>query len=201
MKLTRTKILVALVFAGGVGAFAQTNNNVPRATDYAAFSRFISDRNIFDPNRQPHYTSSRPRTTRPRTRPSPSAPAFTLVGTMGYAKGMFAFFSGNNEDLKKVLPVAEQIAGYTVADIVPGHVTLVSTNQEKLQLVVGDMLRQENGKWALVGPGEVLVEESTSGTAASSPSGSETSAAASASAAEPNDILKKLMEKRAKETQ
>ena len=46
--------LLALALSGGHAAFAQSNG-VPGPQDYAAFSHFITDRNIFDPNRVPHY--------------------------------------------------------------------------------------------------------------------------------------------------
>ena len=201
MKLPRTKIILALALAGGTLASAQTNG-VPRATDYAAFSRFITERNIFDPNRQPHYTSTRPRTRTTARTHSPSAPAFTFVGTMSYEKGLFAFFSGNNADLKKVLPVTEKIAGYTVAEIAPGRVTLESADQkQKLELKVGDVMREENGKWRLSGSGEVPAGDSTSAAETGSSSGGENPAAATSSASEPNDVLKRLMEKREKESQ
>ena len=32
-----------------------------------------------------------------------NTPTFTLVGTMSYEKGMFAFFDGNQSNLRKVL--------------------------------------------------------------------------------------------------
>ena len=200
MKRLRKTTLLALMLAGGFGAFAQTNN-IPRATDFSAFSRFVTDRNIFDPNRQPHYTSSR---TRPKTTlrtHSPSAPAFTLVGTMSYEKGLFAFFSGNDADLKKVLPATGKIAGYTVVEIAPGRVTLTTTNTiEKLELKVGDVVRQENGKWQLSGTTETPAGESASATGTTNAPGSENPAATASPALEQNDVLKRLMEKRAKET-
>ena len=202
MKQPRTKIILALALAGGFAAFAQTNNGVPRATDYTTFSRFVTERNIFDPNRQPHYTSSRTRVRTTTRTHSSSAPAFTLVGTMSYEKGLFAFFSGNNEDLKKVLPVAEKIADYTVTQIIPGRVTLESADKKTtLHLRVGDVMRQENGKWEWSGSGEVPAGESISAPETSSSASGESSAAAAAPASEPNSILKQLMEKRAKESQ
>ena len=86
MKTMRTKLFLALVLTlVSEGAFAQTNKTIPGPTDYASFSKFVTDRNIFDPARQPHYTSSRTRTTRTRTRTSSSALAFTLVGKIGRA--------------------------------------------------------------------------------------------------------------------
>lgn len=206
MKTMRTKLFLALVLAlVSEGAFAQTNKTIPGPTDYAAFSKFVTDRNIFDPSRQPHYTSSRTRTTRARARTSSSAPAFTLVGTMEYEKGMFAFFSGNSEELKKAMPVSQKIAGYTVTDIAYGRVTLESADKkQKLELKVGDVMREENGGWQLAGQGEVpagtsLTEPDASAAAeGSSTSSSESGAPASASA--PNDILKRLMEKREQES-
>ncbi len=199
---SRTSIILALVLTGGLGALAQSANPVPGPADYASFSRFVTERNIFDPNRQPHYTSGRP-TTRPRTHSS-SAPAFTLVGTMAYEKGMFAFFSGNSEELKQVLPVAGSIAGYTVADISYGHVTLETTNTStngngRLELKVGDVMREESGKWQQAGAGDIVVDSSPDASGSTGAAGSP--AAPGSSASPPNDILKRLMEQRAKENQ
>ena len=121
---------------------------------------------------------------------------------MSYEKGLFAFFSGNNEDLKKVLPVAQKIAGYTLTQITPGRVTLESTDsKEKLQLQVGDVMRQEGGKWAWSGAGEVPAGDSTSTAEPASAASSDSPAATISPASEPNDVLRKLMEKRAKESQ
>jgi hypothetical protein len=202
MKPLRIKNILALALAGGLSAFAQTNGNqTPGPTDYAQFSRFVAARNIFDPNRQPHYTSSRPRTRTTRMH-SPSTPAFTFVGTMSYEKGLFAFFSGNSDELKQVLPVGQKIAGYTVTQVSPGRVTLAAADKkENLQLRIGDVMRQENGKWELSGSGEVPAGDSTSTPEAASAASDDSPAAASSPASEPNDILKKLMEKRAKESQ
>jgi hypothetical protein len=202
MKPMRAKLFCALaVVLTAAGAFAQSNRQVPGPTDYTAFSQFITDRNIFDPNRQPHDTS-RPHFTRPTTTIPASAPAFTLVGTMSYQKGIFAFFNGNQDDLKKALSVSEKIAGYMVAKIDYGRVTLEATNQDQqLELKVGDVMREENGKWEMTGPGDLSIGTSSTGTdagaAPANTSGGTGTTPASASA--PNDILKRLMEKREQE--
>ncbi|MEI7532961.1 MAG: hypothetical protein WCK57_01225 [Verrucomicrobiae bacterium] len=201
MKATRIFLLAVVVLTHGVLARAQSNS-VPGATDYAAFSTFVTARNIFDPNRQPHYTSApRTHTTHTRTHVSPSAPAFTLVGTMSYEKGVFAFFDGNNSDLKKVLPVNEKIADYTVTQIAPDRVTLESADKkERLELKVGDVMRQENSKWTLSSGGELPV--STSGVVPTVSSvGGDSPAAAPSPALGQNDVLKRLMELRKKEEQ
>ena len=202
MNISRTKIILALTLTGVGGAFTQTDNGVPRAADYAAFSRFVTDRNIFDPSRQPHSPSSRPRTRTTRTRASLSAPAFTLVGTMGYQKGLFAFFSGNNDDIKKVLPVAGKIADYNVTQIVQGRVTLEATNKsEKFELKIGDVMRQENGKWALAGAAELPAGTVASEPTTTSSPGNDNPAPAPSPALGQSEVLKRLMQLRAKENQ
>ena len=202
MKRTQTKIILLLsgvLLSGGV-ALAQSNG-VPGPTDYAKFSHFVTDRNIFDPNRQPHSYSPTTRTrTRTRTRPT-SAPGIMLVGTMSYEKGMFAFFNANNSDMKKALQVAEKIADYTVTEITANRVKLESADKkQQLELKVGDGLRQENGKWVKSDTGELPSE--TGATETTNTGGGDSSTpAAPAAAGESNDVLKRLMEKRAKENQ
>jgi hypothetical protein len=53
MKLIQKILLLSFALADGSLAVAQSNP-VPGGTDYARFSQFISERNIFDPNRFPH---------------------------------------------------------------------------------------------------------------------------------------------------
>ena len=190
--------LLAL-WASATFAFAQSNG-VPGPSDYAKFSAFVTDRNIFDPNRVPHNISSgnRPRT---RTRVRNSAPGIMLVGTMSYEKGLFAFFNGNSADLKKALQAGDKIADYTVTDIAPSRVTLESADKkQQLKLKVGDGLRQENGKWVLSNSGELPAETGSAETANATDADSSTPAAPVA-AGEQNDVLKRLMQLRAKENQ
>lgn len=198
MKPMRLKFWTVLAFAlaNGFGAAAQSNG-VPGPTDYAAFSRFISARNIFDPNRYAHLS---PGAVTYRPKVSRSAPAFTLVGTMHYEKGMFAFFDGNNSDLRKVLYMSDtnRIAGYTVADITLAGVTLESADKKQtVQLKIGDTMRQEGNEWRLAEAGESF--ESTSGGSAATDDSGASAASAPAALAAPNDILKKLMQRREQE--
>ncbi len=200
MKPTTIKFLAALALAleSGFEAAAQSNG-VPGPADYAQFSRFITERNIFDPGRYSH-SSSGAVTYRPKV--SRSAPAFTLVGTMHYEKGMFAFFDGNNSDLRKVLYASDSnsIAGYTVAEITLAGVTLESADKKQtVRLKIGDMMRQEGGEWRLADSGESF--ESAPDSAAATESSSPDAGSAPGSASAPNDILKKLMQQREKELQ
>ena len=86
MKRTRTKIflLAALAVAGNFSASAQSSNGVPGDQDYAKFASFVTDRNIFDPNRYPHNSRTSTRrttTTTRRTTRSAGTPFVALVGT------------------------------------------------------------------------------------------------------------------------
>jgi hypothetical protein len=198
MKPTQIKILTALALAltNVYWATAQSNN-LPGPADYAQFSRFITERNIFDPNRYSH-SSSGAAAYRPKV--SRSAPAFTLVGTMHYEKGMFAFFDGNNSDLRKVLYESDSnsIAGYTVAEITLIGVKLQTAEKKQtVQMKIGDMMRQEGSEWRLADSGGLFESEPDS-TAAVESSSTDASAAPS-SASAPNDILKKLMQQREQE--
>jgi len=202
MKLTHSKIYLALaaVLAGGAGVFAQSNG-VPGDTDYPKFSQFVTDRNIFDPARQPHYYSSSSYHPRPRPGVRNLAPALTLVGTMSYEKGLFAFFNGNSSDLKKALQVGDKIADYTVVDISPNRVKLETADKKKqFEMKVGDAMRQENGRWVFAEAGDLSSEPGPTETTGSSNSENPTPATP-ASANQPNDVLKRLMELREKENQ
>ena len=206
MKTMRNQFVFALAVVLAGDGFGQANRNMPGPTDYTAFSRFVADRNIFDPNRQPHYTSTRTTTTRPRTR-SASTPTFTLVGTMAYEKGFFAFFSGNDTELKKVLIVSEKIADYTVTEIAAGRARIESADgKQKLELKVGDVMHQEAGGWQFSGSAEIPpgAPASETGTAAAGTAGNSSASSTPSvpvAAGAQSEILKRLMEKRAKENQ
>jgi hypothetical protein len=227
MKLTKIILVAAVGLTNCYFAGAQSNG-VPGPTDYTQFSTFVASRNIFDPARVPHrgYTPKPPSNNRGRGRlQNNSAPAFSLVGTMSYQKGVFAFFDGNNSDLKKVLPVNATIQGYTVLKIAQGRVLLETADKkEQLELKVGDVMRESGGKWEKTGagglpygsssPGEMISSfnssteslpasgsGSDSGSSTSSSSGSDSSVVAPSPALQANEVLKRLMELRKKEEQ
>jgi hypothetical protein len=213
MKFTRTKIilLATLAFAGSFSASAQSNSNgVPGNKEYAKFASFITDRNIFDPNRYPHNsrTTSRRTTTTRRSTRSAGTPFVALVGTMSYEKGMFAFFNANDSEMKQIVIAGDEVAGYEVKEITATAVTLVDKNKKEFAMNIGDQMTQDGSGWKLESSStrSTLAEETTAPAAETenaTPAPAETSAPASAPAAnlEGNDILKRLMEKRAKENQ
>ena len=132
-------------------------------------------------------------------RPKPkNVDSLTLVGTMSYEKGTFAFFDGTSSDYKKALKLTDAIAGYRVTNIAPNSVKLASGTNE-LELSVGAQLRrEEDGPWLLA---------SQAGTYAATPASTSTNAAANptttgsdaTSGGADDDRLKKLMQRREKE--
>ena len=112
-------------------------NNGPASLDYSAF-RMVAEKNIFDPNRRPQ------RTYTPQQRMGDS---FTLVGTMSYEKGIFAFFDGTRSDYRKAVRPQEAIAGYKVIEVTPDSVKL-SHGTNTVQLSVGTQMSQrQDGSW------------------------------------------------------
>jgi hypothetical protein len=210
MKITPTKIvlLAALVVAGSFSARAQSNNT-PGDADYARFAAFITDRNIFDPNRYPHdQRSSGTRIKRTKTR-SNGPQGVTFVGTMAYEKGYFAFFNAGDSDLKKVVSYGGEIADYTVKDISATSVKLIGKDKKEVTMKIGDQMLQEGGAWKVnddtgsSAASEPATTTETDNSSSTTDANSTTDAAPAAPSAslQSNDILKRLMEKRAKENQ
>lgn len=196
----RPGLAIPVLLASATLVFAQSNG-VPGPEDYAKFSAFITDRNIFNPNRQPHHYA--PGYHPPRAPVRTAAPDTRLVGTMSYEKGIFAFFSGNSAEMQKVLQAGQTIADYKVAAVAPGRVRLESADKkDEIELKVGDGLRQEDGKWVFAKAGTLPVAPVAPETvnSAGSPGGN-AAPVVPPSASQQNDVLKRLMELREKENQ
>ncbi len=191
--------------------------------DESAF-RLVSERNIFNANRSGGQV--RPTSTR---RPS-RVESFTLVGTIAYERGAFAFFQGSNSELTKALKAEGVIAGHKLVDILADGVKL-EADGKVLELAIGSAMRREDeGAWKL---GEAVAGSSSSSSSSrrdeddssrsrgrddrrSSPSTPSYTAAQAESyrqdkkeekkeakldAKAEADILKRLMERREKESQ
>ena len=201
-------LILLAVLCGTFSAAAQTNT-AAADTDYAQFSRTVTDRNIFDPNRVPHSPRSTTTTrTKPRTKPRTGGmTGIALVGTMSYEKGWFAFFNAGDSDNKKVIAAGGEVGGNQVKAISATVVTLVGDDKKEFTMKIGDQLHQDGARWRLTensvdsGGSAAASETAPAAESDSSSSGStETPAAAAPSAnLQGNDILKRLMEKRAKE--
>ena len=193
-------LLAWIAFGSGLSHAAETNQ--PTVLDSKALARRVSERNIFDPDRQPR--------TRGESRPIPKtvvavaadAPEMGLVGVMTFQKGTFAFFDGNAAEYRKTLQVQALIAGHTVTAITPQSVTLSESNGPPVLLKVGQRLRKDaEGVWKLAagGSGEAFTRSggsagTGSGTASSSPSTTTTEDPPGS-----DEILKRLLKKREQE--
>lgn len=186
-------VAIALLLGAFTAAAQQTNapaNSDPR--DYNSY-RIITERNIFNQNRTGRYV--RATTRQSRSRPTQAvAETFSLVGTMAYPKGRFAFFDGTGGDYKKVLEPGATIAGYTLKEVTAQNVTLVGTNNVSVKMNVGTQMRREENGWQLA---EHTETATTSSNASAEPAPS--SAGAADSGMEMNDVLKKLMQQREQE--
>ena len=148
MNLNRYKIILAVLLAAqNFLAVAQTTN-VVAPSDYA---KFIAERNIFDPDREPNVPYvSRPRTTHivPVVR---QVDAFSLVGVIGYGEGrlagVYALFNGSSLEYQKAAQLNDSIAGFKVVGIAADSVTLVS-GTNKMVLAIGEQLHNDGiGHW------------------------------------------------------
>jgi hypothetical protein len=181
--------ILGALLANGRPAAAQTTN-APAATNYSSF-QIIAERNIFDPNRYAHTSHSRGRSS------SRSAPYFSLVGTLSSRNGMLAFFDGNDSDYRKVLSQDGVIAGYKVVEITLRGAKLEAAGKPVVMKVGAQMRQEGKGEWQLAESGELPA--ATTGNETPATDETPAAGAASGSASEPNDVLKKLMQQREQE--
>ena len=180
--------IIGLVLVTGMTAMAQETNPL-RQTDYTAF-QIISQQNIFNQNRVARRRELRGVKT---TTPARLGDAFSLVGTMNYEKGDFAFFDGTNAEYRRIVQPAGTIAGYAVTEITPASVTLES-NGQKFEMPVGTQMRRDDaGMWQLAAARELPATPTDS--LVTNPA----EPARSSSSEDVNDVLKKLMQKREQE--
>lgn len=179
--------LAGLLAVGGIALAQETNSiNAAPALDYKSF-QIISQRNIFNPGR-----SGRKAQTSKTAKP-PRVDYFTLVGTMSYEKGRFAFFDGSGSEYRKTLKPADTIAGYKIAEIAADYVKLGAVSNQTIRLTVGtQMKREEGGLWVLAGRAEPSAASSSAAAASENATGA-------APGGGESDAMKRLMLKRLSE--
>ncbi len=185
---------LALPLVFGRPAIAQNSNTAARP-DLKSFS-IIADRNIFDPDRRAGRPSIGP--VGPRRR----VESFTLVGTMSYEKGVFAFLDGSDSYYRKTVKPQDMYAGYKVASITRDSIQLSASTNKPVDMRVGMQMRRENGgPWSMFAQAETSSygRSSRSESSSSSPVVAPPSLPAQGSGAE-NDVIRRLMLKRAQES-
>jgi hypothetical protein len=171
---------------------ASETNAVPAASHTNALSRFdfdsfkiIAQRNIFNPNRSARGSRNRDDSPRPARTES-----FTLVGTIMYENGQFAFFDSSSSTYKKVIKAGDTIAGYKIGEVTPKGVHL-ELNGKTVDLGIGQQMRRaDEGEWSV--SGNTLTETPNA-------SGTSDTTSSSASSADEDDVVKRLMKKREEE--
>jgi hypothetical protein len=166
------------------------------ALNYEAFT-MVADRNIFNQNRVPR--SSRGTATNV-VRRTPKIESLTLVGTMDYEKGKMAFFDGSSSQFKKAVKVGDSVGAFKLLDVTPSQVKLAGDKAE-MELKLGQALRREDdGDWQLSSVSVFGSGASSTGALSGKPADSTPASDASASGGGADDALKRLLERRAKET-
>ncbi len=196
-----SKLLSALIAVGALLSIAA--QPAEPAKGYDAF-RLVRTRNIFDPNRRPVRTEAPPPRSTPRTR----SISFTLTGTMVRDGRSLAFFSGSRSEFSKVIGVGDSVANYKIAAIEPSQVEL-EHDGKKVTLAIGQPFKIEPQ------PGEPAEPEepedaaktegtdgtkTTDGTSVPAPPGAPPNTPpASGSGNSKDEIMRRMMERRAKE--
>src|SRR5262249_54409031 len=147
--------------------------------------KLIVERNIFDSNRR----AARRGRDGDEEAPPKRTESFTLVGTLVYEKGPYAFFDGASSDYRKVLELGKNIAGYKFKSI-SGDTVKLEAGTNTVELHVGmQMKREEDGEW----------QPSGGRSAQTSSSSSSSSTSGESAPGDDSDIIKRLMKQREEE--
>ena len=194
-------VVAAALLAGFVG-FAASSSNTGLVTDYNSF-RIISQRNIFNQSRMPHTSGQKTYYRPPPSPPRAVSDAFALVGTLAYDTNRFAYFDGAYPEYHCVLKPGQMIGGYKLLAVMPNSVALDASGKA-FEMTVGTQLRRfaEGGAQLTSNTDYAATADqfTTSATGTVSSVRSATGAPGSGGPAlDANEVLRKLMEKRAQE--
>lgn len=140
------RALAWLVIIGAASAAMQRAAGAGAAADPGPFP-LIGQRNIFSAERSSRSSrvSTPPRAARVET--------CTLVGTLLYDQGCYAFFDSSHPDLPKVLEPGGTIGDFRILAVHGTGLTLEKAGKA-VDLQVGMQLRRENeGDWHVAAPG------------------------------------------------
>lgn len=122
---------------------AVATTEAPRSSGKIDFDSFklVRDRNIFDMSRTGRIG--------PRSAPRVvHVDDFTLVGTMSYEKGLYAFFDGSSSEYRQTRKTDDKIADFKIAKIANDYVELANTNGKTIKMGMGATIRREDkGPW------------------------------------------------------
>jgi hypothetical protein len=151
--------------------------------------RLVGDRNIFDPNR----TGRRNRS----EEPAPRVDTISLVGTMNYEKGLFAFFDGSEAAYRKALRVGESVAQFKVTKIAANGVDLERDGKTIPMQLAQQLRRPDGADWTMVGADVALSEAAAA--AAKTTAGKIDPSAPVVIPAGVDEVARRMMERRNKD--
>lgn len=121
-------------------------DKAPAAAPALKFEDFkiVYERNIFSPSRRAQQPGAGE-----RVKPK-KVEGFSLVGTMIYEQGSYAFFNGSEAKYRTAVTVSNTLAGLKLIDITPNSVKFNSASNI-LELTMDKQLKREDeGEWQLV---------------------------------------------------
>ncbi len=191
---TNTPAANAIHATNAVPSAAPAPAEAPRPDSFEAF-KIIAQRNIFDPNRSAPGRAPRVR----EEAPKPVRIDFlTLLGSMSYEKGQFAFFDGTRPEYRKSVKAGDSIAGYKVAAVLPNEVSLEAEGKTVSVPVGAQLKRLDDGEWKLNAVVESFGGASPSPETPSSSGSSSTETKTDSSGGE-SDALKRMLMRRQQE--
>jgi hypothetical protein len=211
MSLLVACALVALVpFASGQDKRTKKGKNAPAATPepvketgYGLF-RMVRLKNIFDPDRRPMPAEGVAKPPPPMT-PGNRSSYLVLTGTMVTETKRLAFFSGSHSEYNRVVKPHDKVGDCTVETISTSHVDLKRGDETIVlavgkQVTLGDRAAVENANVMQTPAPEAQPAVSVSSPAAPNGVPSATPAAPIGDPLDPNEIMRRMMERRRKET-
>lgn len=199
MAMTTTNSRMAVIVStNAVGsnspAATASTNEAPVKLDSQYF-RLVVDRNIFDQTRRRRIV----RDTNIVATPPAKIDSFTLTGVGLDDNQGAAMFDSTSSLFRGTLKAGESIAGYRIAEIAPDleSIKLAAASNQVVTLRVGmQMRRRNNGPWLLASRSETFTAPPTEADAEKTDTNTGTAPATGGSM---DDIMKRLMERRAKE--
>jgi len=164
---------------------------ISSSPEFSSF-KIILERNIFDSDRRPFRENS----DRSKPRPNPQqTDRFVLLGVLIHNENSLAFFEGSQKEYRKEFRPGESIAGYRITDISTVKVTLEKKGRQ-IPLLIGQGMSSTDGEdWSIsMGTSPGMKDDSLKNVPPVNP---EKNKGKDANA---DDLLKKMMERREKES-
>ncbi len=193
------KQLLIIILLGIAGLMRPAGSRAEEAVKSYDTYKTVRTRNIFDPNRRAVRESTPTQRTSsytPRTRSS----TFTLTGTMVREGRSLAFFSGSRSEFSKVIAVGDAVANYKVTAIEPAQVEL-ERDGKKMTLAIGKPFQIEGvpgDPEPAEEPAAAAGEPGAAAPGSTPPATTSTNPAPGGSDAK-SEVLRRMMERRAKE--